>query len=280
MAVRAKQARCLWAATLALAAATQLCTPVAAAGRHFWQPFNMTATFYGGPNAENTGGACGYGDMFTAGYGTSTVAASSMLFKDGQSCGACYQVRCVNAVGCIKDTYIQITVTNYCPPRTDMSTPGWCDGDNMHFDMSQPAFTQIADYSAGVVPVEVMRVPCTRDGNIQWQVGGNPNWLQLNIRNIAGDGDIAAISVKGTNTDWVTMTQSFGVTWQADGMFQGQALSFRVTSLLTGKVLQVDDAVPAGWTVGSVYTAGQYPEVKTKPRGSKLGHFVTASTNP
>jgi hypothetical protein len=56
---------------------------------------------------------------------------------------------------CHKGTSITITATNYCPPNYDLPSDngGWCNPPRPHFDMSQPAFEQIAIYKGGIVPV-------------------------------------------------------------------------------------------------------------------------------
>lgn len=127
-----------------------------------WSPMGWGfahATFYGSSDGSGTeAGACGYENTFSRGYGAMTAALSTPLFKDGEACGQCFQLRCVR----IKETTasknwcwsftraITITATNLCPPG---STGGWCDPPHHHFDLSMPAFSNIAKYEGGVIPV-------------------------------------------------------------------------------------------------------------------------------
>ncbi|GJN20718.1 hypothetical protein PR202_gb08128 [Eleusine coracana subsp. coracana] len=108
-----------------------------AAGAAQWTP--GTATFYGGNDGSGTmGGACGYGNLYNAGYGVNNAALSSALFNDGASCGQCYTIMCdpsrPGGQWCKSGNSITVTATNL---------GGWCNPPRQHFDMSQPAWEHI-----------------------------------------------------------------------------------------------------------------------------------------
>ncbi|XP_061366757.1 expansin-A16-like [Gastrolobium bilobum] len=117
------------------------------------------ATFYEG-NSGTFGGACGYQDVVKEGYGLDTTALSTALFNNGRTCGACFQIKCVNSQWCKGQSSIYVTATDLCPPNYSIPSDngGWCNPPRKHFDLAIPSYLKFAEYRGGIVPVIYRRL--------------------------------------------------------------------------------------------------------------------------
>ncbi|KAF3442109.1 hypothetical protein FNV43_RR16025 [Rhamnella rubrinervis] len=213
------------------------------------------ATFYGSSqNPTTLGGACGYDNTFHAGFGVHTAAVSGSLFREGEACGACYQVICnykLDPKWCLRGRIVTVTATNFCPQNNN---GGWCDPPRQHFDMSTPAFLRIARQgNEGIVPV--LYESCKRRGGVRFTLKGQGNFNMVVISNVGGSGDVKAAWLKGSMMrTWVGMHRNWGANWQSNVDVRRQTLSFKLT-LVDGQTLEFFNVVPSSWRFGQTFSS-------------------------
>nr|ACA63884.1 alpha-expansin EXPA1 [Hordeum vulgare] len=217
------------------------------------------ATFYGGSDASGTmGGACGYGNLYSTGYGTSTAALSTALFNDGASCGQCYRIRCDYAADprfCIRGASVTITATNLCPPNYALPNDdgGWCNPPRQHFDMAEPAWLNIGVYRGGIVPVLYQRVPCANKGGVRFTVNGHDYFELVLVSNVGGVGSSGRCH-QGSRTGGCHVRNWGSLAVHA--LLSGQSLSFQVTST-DGQTITFPNVAPAGWGFGQTFATNK-----------------------
>ncbi|KAM2242453.1 hypothetical protein ACFX1S_009411 [Malus domestica] len=214
------------------------------------------ATCYEG-GSGTFGGACGYHDVVKEGYGLKTVALSDALFNKGQSCGACFEIRCVDSPQWCKpgQPVVSVTATNHCPPNYNLPSDngGWCNSPREHFDIAKPIFLQIAEYKAGIVPVEYRRVPCKKQGGIRFTITGNPYFNEVMVWNVGGSGDVTSVEVKGDGKlPWTPLKRMWGQRWTTDAKLVGESLTFRVGES-DGRTITSVNIAPKNWQFGQTY---------------------------
>ncbi|TYI37103.1 hypothetical protein ES332_A03G188300v1 [Gossypium tomentosum] len=119
------------------------------------------ATWYGSPEGDGSdGGACGYGSLVDVKPFRARVGAvSSMLFKKGEGCGACYKVRCLDKSICSRRA-VTIIITDESPGNygANIGRP--------HFDLSGAAFGHMAVHGRSTSGTEANSLSCTEGPHV------------------------------------------------------------------------------------------------------------------
>ncbi|VFQ83245.1 unnamed protein product [Cuscuta campestris] len=222
--------------------------------------YSATATWYGSPDGDGSdGGACGYGTMVDVRpYRARVGAVSPVLFKNGEGCGACYKVKCLDGSICTRKA-VTVIITDQAPDRFS---------DRPLLDLSGAAFSRMAvtGYSGslrnrGEMPVIYRRTKCKYPGkNIAFRVneGSTGYWLSLLVEFEEGDGDIGSMHIRQAGSEeWLEMQQIWGANWVINSgrwPLRGP-LSVKLTTLSTGKTLAARDVIPGNWSPRATYTS-------------------------
>ncbi|KAF6168913.1 hypothetical protein GIB67_038410, partial [Kingdonia uniflora] len=202
-------------------------------------------------------GACGYANLYSAGYGINTAALSTALYNDGASCRECYRIMCdynTDSRWCLKGKSVTVTATNFCPSNFVLpnNNGGWCNPPLKNFDMAQPAWEKIGIYRGWIIRVMFQRVLCMKNSGVRLAINGRDYFELVMISNVGGSGSIQSVSIKGSKTGWMVMSRNWGANWQSNSYLDGQSLSFKVTTA-DGQTRIFPNITPSNWRFGQTF---------------------------
>ncbi|MCH82972.1 expansin-A16-like [Trifolium medium] len=73
------------------------------------------------------------------------------------------------------------------------------------------------------------RVKCKRTSGLKFTMSGSYDFYQVLITNVALDGEVVAVKVKGITTGWIPMARNWGQNWHCNVNLQQQSLSYEMT---------------------------------------------------
>ncbi|KIY98908.1 hypothetical protein MNEG_9055 [Monoraphidium neglectum] len=266
---------------------------VAAAGSTpFSGWYSGAATFYGGPqdsatteyNTKIATGSCGYGDIdpklwpfyLVAGLSPSNPLIQSLKER---GCGSCLEVECVGAPCHPGVGPVQALITDECAERCSSSQV------NLHVF----GFEMLAPTDLGTVDVRYRLIACEPVDPITIHVDAyrvtEGGWLRLALKNIGGDGQIAAVELApaaATNLNasstfieprvvrsprarggglWRKANNTYGAAWELNGV-PPPPLHMRITNA-RGQTIVIADAIPRAGVLGDIETEAQFPPLAT-----------------
>ncbi|KAM1307192.1 hypothetical protein ACFX2H_009479 [Malus domestica] len=132
-------------------------------------------------------GTSGYKYLNKQGYGLETTALSTALFNNGQTCGACFEVMCVDDPQWCLPSSTKVTATNLCPSVTSSD---WCSPPHERFDLPDRCL------NARIFSIRFQRVTCFERRGIKFELTRNPNFLFVLVYNVGGAGDVVDVKSK------------------------------------------------------------------------------------
>lgn len=94
---------------------------------------------------------------------------------------------------------------------------------------------------------------------MRFTITGGASFLQVLITNVAADGEVIALKVKGSRTGWIPMGRNWGQNWQCNADLQRQPLSFEVTGK-KGRTFTMYNVAPSDWMFAQTFEGKQLVE--------------------